>query len=70
MNLFKLIKKYCKFIDHCHYIGKCGGVAHSICNLCYKENRFIPVMVQNASVFDNHLILREIAKAKQKIKNK
>ena len=51
-------------------MGKCGGVAHSICNLCYKENRFIPVMVQNASVFDNHLILREIAKAKQKIKNK
>ena len=37
-----------------------------MCNLHYKENKFIPVMAHNTSGYDNHLSLREI---KKKIKN-
>ena len=32
-NKFKL---YQKVRDHCHYLGKFRGAAHSICNLRYK----------------------------------
>ena len=33
-NPFKL---HHKGRDHCHYTGKLGGAAHSICNLRYKK---------------------------------
>ena len=50
VNLFKVIKVIVnKVIDHCHYTRKYCGAAHSICNLCYKENNFILVMAHNAS---------------------
>ena len=25
-------KNNCKVRDHCHYMGKCRGAAHNICN--------------------------------------
>ena len=28
---------YQKVRDHCHYIGRCRGAAHSICNLEFKS---------------------------------
>ena len=28
-------KKYCKFRDYCHYMGKYRGVAGNLCNLKY-----------------------------------
>ena len=35
-------KKYHKVRDHCHFTGKYGGTAHSICNLRYKTpKRFL-----------------------------
>ena len=51
VNLFKVIKVIVnnKVIDHCHYTRKYGGAAHSIFDLCYKENNFILVMAHNAS---------------------
>ena len=32
-NKYLKDKKYCKVRDHCHYLGKYRGTAHSICNL-------------------------------------
>ena len=32
-NNYLKYKKYVKVRDHCHYIGKYRGAAHSICNL-------------------------------------
>ena len=37
-------KKYHKFRDHCHYIGKDRGAAHDICNIRYKIPKEIPVV--------------------------
>ena len=34
-NKYLKDKKYCKVKDHCHYIEKYRGSAHSICNLKY-----------------------------------
>ena len=42
-------KKYYKVRDHCHYTGKNGGAAHSICNLRYKTSKEIPIVFHNGS---------------------
>ena len=31
--------------DHCHYTGKFRGATHNICNLRYKIQREIPVVL-------------------------
>ena len=58
-NKFKL---YCKIRDHDHYTGKHRGAAHNICNLRYKVQREIPVVIHNGSNYDYHLIIKELAK--------
>ena len=38
-------KNYRKFRDHCHYTGKCGGAAHSFCNLKFNVPNEIPAVL-------------------------
>ena len=54
-------KIYQKFRDHCHYSGKFRNAAHSICNLRYKIQREIPVVLHNDSKYNFHLLIRELA---------
>ena len=49
-----------KVKDHCHYTGKFRGAAHSKCNLNYKVQKEIPVIIHNAS-YDTHFILNQLA---------
>ena len=55
-------KNYCKVSDHYHFTGKYRGAAPSICNLKNKVPKFIPVIFQNGSRYDYHLIIRQISK--------
>ena len=55
-------KNKCKVRDHCHFTGKYRGAAHSICNLKYKVPKDIPVVFHNGSIYDNHLIIKQISK--------
>ena len=48
--------------DHCLYTGKYRGAAHNICNLRYNTPREISVIAHNASTYDYHLIIKELAK--------
>ena len=54
-------KKYHKVKDHCHYTGKYIGAAQDICNLRYKIPKEIPVVFHNGSIYDYHLIIKELA---------
>ena len=54
-------KKYHKVRDHCHYMGKYRGAAHSICNLHYKIPKEIPVVFHNGSTYDYHFIIKQLA---------
>ena len=56
-----MYKLYRKVRDHCHYMGKFRGAAHSICNLRYKIPREIPVKFHNGSGYDYHHIIKELA---------
>ena len=58
----KEYKRMCKVRDHCHFTGKYRGAAHSSCNLQYKVPRVIPVVFHNGSAYDNHFIIRQLAK--------
>ena len=58
----KKFKLYHKVRDHCHYTGSYSGAAHSICNLRYKIQREIPVVIHNGSTYDYHFIINELAK--------
>ena len=49
------------FRDHCHYTGKYGGAAHSICNLKFNMSNKIPVVFHNGSIYDYHFIIKELA---------
>ena len=51
--------KWHKVRDHCHYIGKCRGASHDICNLRYKIAKEIPVLFYNGSC-DYHFIIKEL----------
>ena len=55
-------KKHHKVRDHCHYTGKYRGAAHNICNLRYKVPKEIPVVFHNGSIYDYHLIIKELVK--------
>ena len=55
-------KNYCTVRDHCHYIGKCRGAAHSICNLKFKRVNEIPVVFHNDSNYHYQFIIKELAK--------
>ena len=55
-------KTYHKVRDHCHYTGKYGGAAHSICNLKYSIPKEIPVVFHNGSNYNNQFIIKELAK--------
>ena len=54
-------KVYHQVRDHCHYTGKFRGAAHNICNLRYKVQREIPVVLHNGCNYDYHLIIKELA---------
>ena len=47
---------------HCHFSGKYRGAAHIKCNLKYKVPKFIPVVFHNGSTYDNHFIIKQLAK--------
>ena len=51
-----------KVIDHCHYIGKFRGLAHSVWNLRYKVPKEIPIVFHTASTYDYHFIIKKLAK--------
>ena len=55
-------KKNYKVRDHCHYTGKYRGVAHNISNLRYKVPKEIPIVFHNGSIYDYHLIIKELVK--------
>ena len=57
-NKFKL---YQKVRDHCHHTGKFREPAHSICNLRYKVQPEVPVIIHNGSKYDYHFIIKELA---------
>ena len=56
----KYYKNYKKVRDHCHYIGKYRGAAHSLCNLRYQEQRDIPVILHNGTEYDFHLTIEDL----------
>ena len=58
----KEYKLFCKVRDLCHFTGKYRGAAHSKCNLKYKVPRFAPVLFHNGSKYDNHFIIKQLAK--------
>ena len=49
-----------KVKDHCHYRGKFRGSVHSKCNLNYKVQKEIPIIVHNAT-YDTHFIINQLA---------
>ena len=49
-----------KVKDHCHYTGKFRGAAHSKCNLNYKVQKEIPIIIHNAT-YDTHFIINQLA---------
>ena len=49
-----------KIKDHCCYTGKFIGAAHSKCNLNYKVQKEIPVIIHNAT-YDTHFIINQLA---------
>ena len=55
-------KKMQKVRDHCHYTGKYRAAAHSICNLCFKIKKEIPVVFHNGSAYDYHFIIKYLAR--------
>ena len=54
-------KSYGKVRDHCHYTGKYGGAAHSICNLKLNAPNEIPAVFHNGPSYDYHFIIKELA---------
>ena len=46
--------------EHCHYTGKFRGAAHIKCNLNYKVQKEIPIIIHNAS-YDTHFIINQLA---------
>ena len=55
-------KLFHKVRDHCHYSEKFRDAAHSICNLRYKVQREVPVIIHNGSNYDYHFIINGLAK--------
>ena len=55
-------KLFHKVRDHCHYTAKFRDAAHSICNLRYKVQQEVPVIIHNGSNYDYHFIINGLAK--------
>ena len=53
-------KLYHQVRDHCHYIRRFIGAAHSICNLRYKVPKEIPIVPHNVG-YDHHFISKQLA---------
>ena len=51
---------------HCHYPGLYLGAAYNNCNVKYRISDHIPIVFQNLSGFDAHLLINEVG---QKFKN-
>ena len=49
--------------DHCHLTGRYRGPAHLICNLNYKDTRYIPIVFHNLAGYDAHFIIKEVSNA-------
>ena len=45
-----------KVRDHCHETGKYRGPARKMCNLRYKQQKFIPIILHNGSGCDFNLL--------------
>ena len=58
----KYYKNLMKVMDHDHYTSKYRGAAHSVCNLRYKKQEDIPVVIHNGSNYNFHLIITELSK--------
>ena len=55
--------KLCQKVkDHCHYTWNFRGTAHSICYLRYKIPKEIPAIAHNLSTYDDHFIIKQLAK--------
>ncbi|KAJ8911485.1 hypothetical protein NQ315_010856 [Exocentrus adspersus] len=50
-----------KVRDHDHILGTYRGAAHMNCNLNYKLPSFIPVLLHNATNYEIHLFVQELA---------
>ena len=50
-----------KIRDHCHFIGKFRGAAHSGCNSRYKVPKEIQIVFHNGSTYDYHFIIKKLA---------
>ena len=53
-------KNAIKVRDHCPYTGKYRGAAHNACNLQYTVPNSIPVVFDNGSCYDFHLIIKQL----------
>ena len=60
--IYSNLKKCKKVRDHCHYRGKYRGAAHSIRSLRYKISKEIPVVFRNGSTYDNHFMIKQLAR--------
>ena len=58
----KQYKRMCKVRDHCHFTGKYRGAAHSMCNIRYKVPKVILAVFHNGSSYDDHFVIRQLAK--------
>ena len=54
-------EKYSKVRDNCHYTGKHGGAAHSICRLKYSVSQKIHILFRNRSKYDYDFIIEGLA---------
>ena len=61
-NLVIIMIKRNKVRDHCRYTGKYRVAAHNICNLKYRIPKTIPVVFNNGSNYDHHIIKKMINK--------
>ena len=53
-------KRCQKAKDHCHYVGKYRGAAHSMCNLKYSVPKRIPTNFHNGSNYDYHFVIKQL----------
>ena len=58
----KYYKNFRKVKDHDNYTGIYRDAAHSKCNLRHSTQNDIPIVTQNGSKYDFHLIIKELAK--------
>ena len=58
---FAKYKNHCKVTEHYHYTGKYRGAAHSMCNLKYIVPKEIPAIFHKRSIYNYHVILKELA---------